>query len=348
MNIDPTKNQLFSSAEAPFGDVVLSSRARLARNVKGFPFVNQSTDLICQEINEILQPISQSRAKQVSLDWIPIHTLNKLDSQLLVERHIASSKLIESKHPRAIAIGSELSRSVMVNEEDHLRIQSIKPGLQLEAAHEDVQQLDEIIEKNVPYAFHERFGYLTACPTNLGTGARFSVMVHLPGLCIVKDLPRIQNACKAMSLAIRGFRGEGSKALGDLFQVSNQVTLGFTEEQLLRMISDDFLPPVIEWERKARMHIIETKKDELDDLCFRALGTLQNARILNLEEAMKCLGDIRLGITTERIQHIEMNAINQSFINIQPAHIKWHTENSINDEEISSVRCQLIRELLNL
>ncbi len=346
--IDPTHNQLFSSAEAPFGDVVLSSRARLARNLEGFPFVNKATKDDCKEVVALLSNASSEIQDGISLDWIPLHELDDLRSQLFVERHLVSSKLIQSKHPRAVAIGKELIRSVMVNEEDHIRIQCIRPGLQLSTVFEDVCDLDQRLNECISYAFHKSLGYLTACPTNVGTGARFSVMVHLPGLKIVKDLSRIQNACKAMSLAIRGFHGEGSKALGDIYQVSNQVTLGYTEEELLSLIADEFLPPVIEWERKARMHIIETNAAELDDRIYRAIGTLKTARILSLEEAMQCLGHIRLGITTNRVSDIDINLINQSFINIQPAHIKWHSNTELSEQEVPKVRCELIRELLQI
>ena len=346
--IDPTQNQLFSSAEAPFGDVVLSSRARLARNLEGFPFVNKSSKDDCKEVINLLSKASRGIQEGISLDWIPMHELDELHAQLFVERHLVSSKLIQSKHPSAVAIGKELIRSVMVNEEDHIRIQCIRPGLQLTSVFEDVCDLDERLNECISYAFHKNLGYLTACPTNVGTGARFSVMVHLPGLKIVKDLNRIQNACKAMSLAIRGFHGEGSKALGDIYQVSNQVTLGYTEEELLALIADDFLPPVIEWERKARMHIIETNAAELDDKIYKAIGTLKTARLLSLEEAMQCLGHIRLGVTTNRIKDIDISKINQSFINIQPAHIKWHSNSELSEQEIPKVRCELVRELLQL
>ena len=346
--IDPTHNQLFSSADAPFGDVVLSSRARLARNLEGFPFVNKATSDDCNEVVDLLSNATSGIEEGISLDWISLDELDELRAQLFVERHLVSSKLIQSKHPRAVAIGKELVRSVMVNEEDHIRIQCIRPGLQLSSVFEDVCDLDNRLNEYISYAFHKNLGFLTACPTNVGTGARFSVMVHLPGLKIVKDLNRIQNTCKAMSLAIRGFHGEGSKALGDIYQVSNQVTLGYTEEDLLALIADEFLPPVIEWERKARMHIIETNAGELDDRINKAIRTLKTARILSLEEAMQCLGHIRLGVTTNRVSDIDINLINQSFINIQPAHIKWHSNSDLPDQDVPKVRCELIRELLQI
>ena len=234
----------------------------------------------------------------------------------------------------------------MVNEEDHIRIQSIRPGVQLEEVLQDVQALDLRIEEVIAYAFDEQLGFLTACPTNVGTGARFSVMLHLPGLRIIKDLQRVQNACEGMSLAIRGYQGEGSKVTADLFQVSNQVTLGYTQEQLCSILANDFLPRVIEWERRARITLHQTQTSKLEDQTFRSLGLLQNARLLSLKEAMQSLGNIRLGICMGIIEDIGIETINQLFIEIHPSHIKWKYGTDLEDEQISTFRSELIREKL--
>ena len=346
MRIDPNRNCPFNSDLTPFGDVVLSSRARLARNLEGFPFVNRSSSMDCKEVASLVHRICDDQQPATALEWVDMDTLDSNTIEMFVERHLCSSDLAHAEHPRAIAIGSELSRSVMVNEEDHIRIQSIRPGLQLIDACNDVHELDLRIEEVIAYSFDEQLGFLTACPTNLGTGARFSVMLHLPALRIVKDLIRVRKSCEAMSLAIRGYRGEGSKAVADLYQVSNQVTLGYTEEQLCKILAEDFLPPIIEWERKARMTIAKQKPNLLDDQTYRALGTLQNARLLTVEEAMQCLGNIRLGVCLNRIEDIEINTINQLFIEIHPAHIRWHYGDDIDEDEIPSLRSRLIREKL--
>ena len=346
MKLDPTTNCPFNSGNSPSGDVVLSSRARLARNLEGFPFVNQSSLSDCQEVTSLVQQITENPEQSSSLHWIDLEEFDPLQSSMLAERHLASSKLVHATYPRAIAVCDELSRSVMVNEEDHIRIQSLRPGLQLEEVFEDVKALDASLEDIIAYAFHDQFGFLTACPTNLGTGARFSVMLHLPGLKMIRDLGRIRNACQGLSLAIRGYRGEGSKVHADLYQVSNQITLGYTEEQLLHFLIEDFLPPVIDWERKARIQIVETKPDELDDQIFRSIGTLEHARLLDLEEAMQCLGNIRLGICTDRITHIEINSVNKLFIELHPAHLRWKYGEDIPDSSIPKYRCDLIREAI--
>ncbi len=346
MIIDPVANCPFNSDYSPCGDIVLSSRARLARNLEGFPFVHRSTVPDCKEVSSLVHQICEDDTNVLTLEWVNLDELDSLTTELFVERNLVSSALASATHPRAIAIGPELSRSVMVNEEDHIRIQSIRPGVQLEEVLQDVQELDLRIEEVIAYAFDEQLGFLTACPTNVGTGARFSVMMHLPALRIIKDLPRVQNACEGMSLAIRGYRGEGSKVVADLFQVSNQVTLGYTQEQLCDVLSNDFLPPVIEWERKARKTILELQKETLEDQTFRSLGLLQNARMLKLHEAMQCLGNLRLGICTKVIDDIELKTINQLLIEIHPSHIKWKFGKALSNEEIPSLRSKLIREKL--
>jgi len=346
MKINPEQNCPFNSDYAPFGDVVLSSRARLARNLEGFPFVNRSTTSDCMEVASLVSRICTQDDSPLSLEWIDMDELDEITSQMFVERHLISSHLAESTHPRAIAVGPELSRSVMVNEEDHIRIQSIRPGLQLQEVRDDVQKLDLSIEEVITYAFDEQFGFITACPTNLGTGARFSVMLHLPGLRIVKDLQRVHQASEGMSLAIRGYRGEGSGTIADLFQVSNQLTLGETEEHLCNILSDEFLPPVIEWERKARMRIAKEQPSKLDDQTFRAIGVLHNARILTPEEAMNCLGNIRLGICLDRITDIDIRTINRLMIDIHPGHLRWKYGKELSTDEINSRRSDLIREKL--
>jgi protein arginine kinase len=346
MKFDPSTNCPFNSHLTPFGDVVLSSRARLARNLEGFPFVNRSTDSDCKEVTSLVHRICDDPNSPTSLEWVDVDELDNITNGLFVERHLTSAHLAHANHPRAIAIGPELARSVMVNEEDHIRIQSLRPGLQIKDVLDDVLELDESIERIVAYAFDEVLGYLTACPTNVGTGARFSVMLHLPGLRLIKDLQRVRHACEAMGIAIRGYRGEGSEVVADLYQVSNQVTLGYTEEQLSKILAEDFLPPVIEWERKARMTIVDTNPRLLDDQTYRSLGLLQNARILQLEEAMQCLGNIRLGICMDRVENIEINTINQLLIEIHPAHLRWRFGENINDEELPQYRSQLIHEKL--
>ncbi|MBT6165183.1 MAG: ATP--guanido phosphotransferase [Phycisphaerae bacterium] len=343
VKIDIEKNCPFNSVHTPSGDVVLSSRSRLARNLEGFPFVNRATASDCIEVTSLLHTLTKPTNDSTTLEWVNMEELDSITTELFVERHLVSSTLAHASHPRAIAVGPELSRSVMVNEEDHIRIQSIRPGLQLHETLEDVKALDSQIEEIISYAFDDQLGFLTACPTNVGTGARFSAMLHLPGLRIINDLQRVHNACEDLSLAIRGYRGEGSGTVADLFQVSNQVTLGSTQQDLCKVLADDFLPPVIEWERKARDFIVDKQKSKLDDQTFRSLGVLQNARLLTAEEAMQCLGNIRLGVCMQLVDSISVQKINQLMIELHPAHIKHKYGIELTDEEVQHCRATLIR-----
>tara|TARA_X000001036_G_scaffold74678_1_gene66180 strand:+ start:5098 stop:6147 length:1050 start_codon:yes stop_codon:yes gene_type:complete len=346
MKIDPVKNCPFNRENSPFADVVLSSRARLARNLDGFPFVNRASLSDCREVASLVKHICDDIQEKEDLEWVNLDELDNLTTELFVERHLVSSTLAHASHPRAIAIGPELSRSVMINEEDHIRIQSLRPGLQLEEARKDVDTLDLRIEEIISYAFDEDLGFLTACPTNVGTGARFSIMLHLPALRIIKDLQLVRNACEGMSLAIRGYQGEGSKAIADLYQVSNQVTLGYTEEQLCSVIANDFLPSVIKWEREARKTILENQFSKLEDQTHRSLGLLKNARMLKLHEAMQCLGNIRLGVCTGLLENVDLPTINKLFIEIHPSHLRWEFGRDIPDDKLASFRSELIREKL--
>ena len=345
MQFDPDNNCPYASGTTPFGDVVLSSRARLARNLEGFPFVNSASTGDCEEVEALLSPACKIE-DDITLEWIDLHALSEMERNMCAERHLISTNFAAAKHPRGVMVGPELARSVMINEEDHLRIQSIQPGLNLLKGHEDVKTIDHRMEDLVAYAFDDRLGFLTACPSNVGTGARFSVMMHLPALKITKAFRQLHNACEGMSIAIRGYHGEGSNTIADLYQLSNQVTLGYNEDDLRSMLEDDFLPTVIESEREARMTIVQQYASKLDDRVFRAQGILQTAHLLPLEEAMDCLGRIRLGICLERITDIDINSVNQLFIEIQNGHIEWRFGNGLSETELQEFRATLVKEKL--
>lgn len=306
----------------PDSDVVVSSRARLARNLTGFPFVSQASD---QQRNEIVQmfrslPIKGQGGSE--LIWVDMTQATPRDRQLLFERHLVSRQFIDVDLPRAVAVGDDESLSLMVNEEDHLRMQVLLPGLRLTDAFERVQELDEGLESIIDVAVHPRWGYLTACPTNLGTACRLSVMLHLPGLRLTNEMARVKRASKDLHLAVRGFHGEGSESTGDFYQVSNQVTLGVREQDLLDEFLTVVVPQMIDYERAARKMLIEQNEALLDDRIHRALGVLQAARLLSIEEAMKLLSRIRLGVALGRLKSVEMTTVQRLFLQLQPAHLQ--------------------------
>jgi protein arginine kinase len=315
------ENGPWTDEENPDADVVVTSRARLARNLTGFPFVNQATESQRWEIVQLLKSLQLQSHSGDELVWVDMAQASARDRQLLYERHLVSRQFVENELPRAVAVGDEESLSLMVNEEDHLRMQVLLPGLRLNEAFERVCEIDRNIESVADIAVHPRWGYLTACPTNLGTACRFGVMLHLPGLRLTNEMERVRRAAKDLHLAVRGFHGEGSESSGDFYQVSNQVTLGMTETDLLDEFLNRVVPQIVEYERASRQMLISRNEPLLDDRVHRALGTMRTARLLGIEEAMKLLSRIRLGIALGRICDVRMSTIQRLFLQLQPAHL---------------------------
>lgn len=338
----------WNNGPAPQSDVVMSCRVRLARNIAGFPFVNRASETQC---NELLRT-----AKQVLLElpdksmmWVDLAASTSRDRRLLVERHLISKNMDESSAPggcRAVAISENEIFSVMVNEEDHLRMQILAPGLELESALQRINELDDAIEKKVDYAFSPRWGYLTACPTNVGTGIRFSVMLHLPALKITNEIERVRRAARDLNLAVRGYYGEGSDSAGDFYQISNQVTLGKSEEELLEEFQDNIIPQIIDYEHEARRVLAQRNAALLDDRTHRAMAVLRSARLLGLEEAMKLLSRVRLGVLMERLEGVDLATVNQMFLQVQPAHLQLHAGGHPSADELREARAAMVRSRL--
>ena len=305
----------------PDSDVVVSSRARLARNLSGFPFVNQASDQQQHEIVQIVRSLPITDTAGGDLSWIDMSHATRHDRQLLFERHLVSRQFVDGDQPRAVAVGDNDSLSVMVNEEDHLRMQVLLPGLRLDDAFSRLRTIDQGLDSSADIAVHPRWGYLTACPTNLGTACRLSVMLHLPGLRFTNEMERVRRAAKDLHLAVRGYYGEGSESSGDFYQVSNQVTLGVREEDLLAEFQTIVVPQLIDYEREARRMLSDRNQTMLDDRIHRAVGILRSARILGIEEAMKLLSRLRLGVAIGRLRDIDMPTIQQLFLRVQPAHL---------------------------
>src|SRR5205814_4924082 len=218
--------------------------------------------------------------------YVDLEQAPEMDRQLLVERHLISKPHATAEGARGVAIGDSESVSIMVNEEDHLRLQVLRSGLQLEEAWEQINKIDDALEAKLDWAFHNRFGYLTACPTNVGTGIRVSVMLHLPALKLTGEIEKVFRAAKDMRLAVRGLYGEGTEATGDFYQISNQTTLGKTEEDIISDFKHLVIPKIIEYEHHARKTLLTDRTVQLDDKVWRALGTLRTARLFATEEVL--------------------------------------------------------------
>ena len=341
-------------------DVVLSSRVRLARNIAGFNFVGRSD---AQERSAVLNLVRKNLTKSgvVSQDgsgscWLDVADLDVYSREALAERQIISRQHAKgqrsadeknSKDPRAVIVFRPGERvSIMVNEEDHLRMHAIQPGLMLEEALEEISRVDDQIESVLEYAFNSRFGYLTACPTNVGTGLRVSVMMHLPALRILGEIEKVKRAASDMSLALRGFWGEGSEADGDFYQLSNQTTLGKSEEILLSELQGSIVPRVIEFERKAREKLLSKRRLFTEDLVYRSLGVLTHARRLAAPEAMTRLSEIRLGASLGLLQSPDTETINRLLLLVHPAHLQHAAGRMLPTGERKAARAALMREIL--
>jgi len=305
----------------PESDIVMSSRIRLARNLADFPFIRKCTakdrTAIATEVHRALDALPLSAATE----YVDVAKLGDLDRQFLMERQLISHELNESQGARAVILDPNECFSIMVNEEDHLRIQVIQSGLDLEAAWQRMDQLDNQLESKLTYSFTKRLGYLTACPTNVGTGLRVSVMLHLPALVATKQIDKVFRALNKINVAVRGLFGEGSQFMGDFYQISNQTTLGKTETALVAKVRE-VVSRLIEYERKAREFLVSENHQDLHDNVSRALGILCTAKKISSEETMHYLSKVRMGVNLGLIDDVKIPTVNKLFIHTQPAHLQ--------------------------
>ncbi len=305
----------------PESDIVISSRIRLARNLADFPFIRRCSDEDRLSIERTVRARMEKLDGWNDVRYVDVDELSEVDRQLLVERQLISRELSETNGSRAVAIDPNEKFSVMINEEDHLRIQVMQSGLNLHDAWKRINTLDDLLEGTITYAFHNKFGYLTACPTNVGTGVRVSAMLHLPALLATQQIEKVFRSLQKISVTVRGLFGEGSQNTGDFYQVSNQVTLGKTEGDLVQQVSE-VVPLLIDYERRARQFLIEHSEKFLHDDVSRALGILCTAKKITSEETMQLLSKVRMGVNLGLIEHIPVSTINKLFIHTQPAHLQ--------------------------
>jgi protein arginine kinase len=329
----------------PEADIVVSSRIRLARNLAQFPFISRADDATRGEIEDVLRDKVENLQLGRRLNYVSVNSLENLDKQLLVERQLISREHAESHGSRGVGISDEENVSLMINEEDHLRIQVLHSGLALEDCWQEINRIDDLIEADVTYAFSEQLGYLTACPTNVGTGIRVSVMLHLPALVLTKEIQKVFQALQKISLAVRGLYGEGSQAMGDFYQISNQVTLGKSEEQLIAGLKD-VVPNIVAYERRVRNALVKENRQSLHDQISRAYGILQNAQTISSEETMHLLSSVRMGINLGLIDDLKIPKVNELFIHTQPAHLQKLRNEHLESAERNVARATFLRQRL--
>lgn len=333
--------------ESPYNDTVISSRVRMARNMNDFFFptikdpnlgekvIEKVFDSIREGPEEIYREFQLNRIKE----------LTKIQRLELVEKHLISPQLAENQDTGALVYNKKENLIIMINEEDHIRIQALLPGLQLEKVLESANDMDDLIEEKVDYAYDEAFGYLSACPTNTGTGMRASVMLHLPALARSMEIQEMLHFASKMGLAVRGVYGEGSGFTGNMYQVSNQVTLGISEEEIIQKIQEITLQ-IIHKERSLRQELVRTQPMEIEDQIYRSLGILQRARIISAEEGMKLLSNIHLGISVGIIKNIELDEIHGLITMIQPGSLQVAFGKELDQRSRDFQRGKLLREKL--
>ena len=340
------KNVEWLRATGPDSDVVVSSRLRLARNLKGFPFLQKLAPAQQQEIVNFMQGVVEKTTLLKKAYYLRYDELTDLDRQFLLERHLISREHANEKGQRAVVITPDELVSIMVLEEDHLRLQVFQSGFNLLETWRVVNQLDSDIEKNMEFSFSPTLGYLTACPTNVGTGLRASCMLHLPSLVLTKQVHKVLQALAKLNLAARGLYGEGTQATGNFFQFSNQMTLGQQEEEIIDNLAS-VIRQVIDQEREARTFLGEKKKAKFEDQIWRALGTLKFARVISSSEATQLLSLLQLGILMGLVKsNLTHQDINTLFLWIQPAHLQKISAKTLNTTERDVRRADLIREKL--
>ena len=332
--------------DGPESDIVISSRIRIARNVVGFPLKARLSSEHEGALCSVLRKHVTEGLADEGLEYQDLQTLDEIDRLLLVERHLISLDHANASGARGVMANDTGSLALMLNEEDHLRIQVLGAGLSIDELFERTNRVGSSLESVLDFAFHPRFGYLTSCPTNVGTGMRISVMLHLPALMFSKQIEKVFNAVSRMNLAVRGFYGEGTKALSDFYQISNQVTLGQAPEKLLESVRP-VLPKIVRFEREVRDKILSSERVVLEDRIWRAYGTLTHARSMSSDEAFQLLSMIRMGVHLGLLRDLEIEVVNQLFLMSQPGHLqKLHGEGPLEQKERDVVRAQLIRERL--
>ncbi len=349
-----TKNMLDEMAKAPShwlsgkGEesmVVLATRVRLARNVSGCAFPSAADGTVREKVVKYFESARQRSDLLGKGAFFKTEELAPLDREFLVERHLMSPTFMKDDEIRGLYLSDGEQVSIMVNEEDHIRMQALLPGLSLKEALRTAMEYDNELGKFLEYDYDPDFGFLTACPTNVGTGMRASALIHLPGLVITKEIDKVIAKITRMNIAVRGFYGEGTDVLGNLFQVSNQRALGVSEDEIIETISG-VCKMIIDEEAAARKMLVEEASEQIQDKIWRAYGILKHARMLSSDEVMNLLSAVRLGVAMKILEGIEIPVINELLLLSQPAHLQKYYAEDMDPERRDIIRAQMVREKL--
>ena len=331
--------------KGPEADIVFSSRIRLARNLKGFPFSDHCTEQQMRDIISLTRSCANRCPHLKDATYYGFKHTTMLNRQFLMERFLISRDLAKSSGDKGALVDETERFSIMINEEDHLRMQALGSGLCLEKIWRELDAIDEELDSHLDFAFEQPWGYLTACPSNVGTGLRSSVMIHLPGLIMSKRIVNVLQTAAEMNLAIRGLHGEGSEMLGDYFQISNQATLGKSEEDIVEA-TEKLARDMVDQERRARDDLIKNEKVIIEDKVARAVAILSHAKLLSAREAMELLSSVRLGIYYGLVPGKTADMLDALIIKIQPAHLQKRFPRHLGPLERDMERTKLLRETL--
>src|SRR5258708_3779520 len=331
--------------KGPHDRIVMSSRVRLARNVKEAAFPGWAKKAERVRVLELIRPAVEGLGEMKQAFSESMDSLTTLDKQILVERHLISREHAARNVGSGLVLNREETLCFMINEEDHLRMQALRPGLQIRQAYNAIDQTDSALERSLDYAFSPELGYLTACPTNIGTGIRVSAMLHLPGLVLAEQINPIIQSVNKLGLAVRGLYGEGTEALGNVFQVSNQMTLGESESAIVERL-EKVLAQIIEHEENARGSLLEKKAKMVYNHIGRAYGILANAHSISSKETMNLLSLMRLGVDLGLFPEVDRSLVDELFIITQPAHLQKQFSHKLSAEERHLLRSDMVRERL--
>jgi protein arginine kinase len=333
--------------EGPHHQVVISSRVRIARNLRDRAFPGWAKKAERVAILDLIKPRVEELGEMQDSFSEGLQDLSALEKQVLVERHLISREHAAKGAGSAVVMNRRQTVSIMINEEDHLRMQSIRSGLQLKQAFKLIDKIDSALEGKLQFAYDQRLGYLTACPTNVGTGLRASAMLHLPGLVLSELINQVVQAVSKIGLAVRGLYGEGTEAMGNLFQISNQTTLGEKEDEIINRLTK-VIETIIDKEHDARQVLIQKKSNTLYDQIGRAYGVLTYAHAITSKEALNLLSILKLGVDLGSFPEERRLPIDQLFMDTQPAHLQKGSQQKLNAEERDHLRAQIIRERLKV
>jgi protein arginine kinase len=338
---------IWLDASGPSPETVMSTRIRLARNISSIPFIARARE---DQLNVVMKTVTSSASGAKGLDrskFLRMSDLSVLDRAFLVERHLISPDFSNESPNRGILVGEDETESVVINEEDHLRIQVICSGEQITEAWERANALDDHLEETLEYCFSPDLGYLTSCPTNVGTGLRASVLVHLPALVLTKQIRKVIRGVAQVGLAVRGFYGEGSEVVGNFFQISNQITLGQSENETLEGL-ERVVRQVLGYEEKARETLLNDARVQVEDKVWRAYGTLSNCRVVTSQEIVNLTSAVRLGVAMGLPGLPSLKTINELLVLTQPAHLQVSAGREMDSTERNVLRAGEVRKRLGL